>query len=370
MDQTAVLNTQSILPPTKPASMKYGKLAGLDKQLSRVVYGTLFLDKVEEPFELLDSVLAGGCNTFDCASIYGGGACEKVMGEWIRARSVDPASIVVVTKGGCHGQDKLWAAKLSKSEIEQDVAASLTRLQLPCVDIYLLHRDDPSMPIADVVDTMDSLVKRGLIKIWGVSNWSAERLEAALEYAHRCSKTPPAVDSLQFSLAEPSRPVWPGTTYLQNPSERLRWYARNNVVVFAWECLAKGFMAGKWSREDALQEVSGSTEHLHTNPGLWRDSQLRTAYLTKDNFDRRDRAMAMAEEKGVSITQIALAYVMNQPGETFALVGTTKMHHAKDAIDAAAISLSAQQVLMLSGDASAMSRCNTHEAALDHMVTE
>ena len=251
------LLNKKALAKKKSTGMKYGTIAGLDKQLSRVIYGTLFLHQAESPTQLLDTILAAGCNTFDCAAIYGGGQCEKILGEWISARKIKAEDIVVITKGGCHNQDKLWAANISKPAIEKDLAASLARLQLPSLDVYLLHRDDPGMPIDELVDTMDSLVAGGMIKVWGVSNWTPERLEAAIVYAKAAGKAAPVADSLQFSLAQPTRPVWPGTKYLGNPQERLQWYAKNNVAVFAWECLAKGFMAGKWSREDTPSKADG-----------------------------------------------------------------------------------------------------------------
>lgn len=345
------------------SGMKYGTLTGLDKNLSRVIYGTLFLHQAESPMQLLDTIFAAGCNTFDCAAIYGGGQCETIMGQWLSARKIKAEDIVIITKGGCHNQDKLWAANISKAAIEKDLAASLARLQLSCLDIYLLHRDDPDMPIVDLVDTMDSLVQGGKIKVWGVSNWTPERLDAAIQYAKTAGKAAPAADSLQFSLAEPTRPVWPGTTYLRSPEERLQWYSSNNVAVFAYECLAKGFMAGKWSREDTPSEVDGRspeeiTEQLATNPEHWRDTQLKVAYLAEKNFDRRDRAAEMAKKKGVNLSQLALAYVMNQPAQTFALIGTTKIHHAKDAVGAAAIDLTPDEVALLAGTslASALKR--------------
>merc|ERR1719473_774705 len=128
-----------------------------------------------------------------------------------------------------------------------------------------------------------------MIKVWGVSNWTPERLQSAVDYASCSNKAAPVVDSLQFSLAAPTRPVWPGTKYLESPEERLEWYADHGVAVFAWECLAKGFMAGKWSREDMPDKADGRTPQeitssLSTNPGRWRELQLRVAYLAEDNF--------------------------------------------------------------------------------------
>ena len=94
------LLNKKALAKKKSTGMKYGTIAGLDKQLSRVIYGTLFLHQAESPTQLLDTILAAGCNTFDCAAIYGGGQCEKILGEWISARKIKAEDIVVITKGG------------------------------------------------------------------------------------------------------------------------------------------------------------------------------------------------------------------------------------------------------------------------------
>merc|ERR1711981_481044 len=141
---------------------------------------------------------------------------------------------------------------------------------------------------------MEDLVLGGMIKKWGVSNWTQQRLAAALLYARQNGKAAPVCDSLQFSIATPTRPVWPGTSYLEKPDERLEWYSNEDVAVLAWECLAKGFMAGKWSRDDTPHHEDGRssaeiTQQLRTNPNKWRDLQLRVAYLSDDNFARRDR---------------------------------------------------------------------------------
>lgn len=101
----------------------------------------------------------------------------------------------------------------------------------------MLHRDDPSVPVQDVVDMMHELHQEGLFRVWGVSNWQLVRLQAAIEYSTANKKTAPVCDSLQMSLAYPSRPVWPDTQYMRN--EARDWYQSSGVAVLAWECLAK-----------------------------------------------------------------------------------------------------------------------------------
>ena len=102
----------------------------------------------------------------------GGGKCEERMGRWLRARNIARSEVVLVSKGGCEGQDKLWAATCGdENSLKHDLEGSLHRLGVEYIDCYLLHRDDPSTPVEKIVDLMDSIVRSGCIHSWGVSNW-------------------------------------------------------------------------------------------------------------------------------------------------------------------------------------------------------
>jgi aryl-alcohol dehydrogenase-like predicted oxidoreductase len=266
----------------------------------------------------------------------GGGKCEERMGRWLRARKIARSDVVIISKGGCEGQNKLWAATCGDAvALQADLDASLHRLGVDYLDCYLLHRDDPSTPVEKVVGLMDSLVRSGQINAWGVSNWQLPRLAAALDYSRRWGKAAPVADSPQNSLAEPSRAVWPNTSFL--PAEqRPLWneITRGEVAMLGWESLAKGFMCGRWSRADgdALEEL----ELGESNAADWRDMQLRRAYCDGPlNFDRRDRAIELARSKGVSLPEMALGYVLSQSASSFALVGTTSVHHWHENVKAA-----------------------------------
>ena len=153
MAATAINN--SIISAPSPAAMTYGQIAGLKKPVSRIVYGTLFLNKAEKAWDLLDAVVASGCNTFDCAAIYGNGECETILGSWIRARKVKRDDIVIVTKGGCGNQQDQWAVNISEEGLKKELQSSLKRLGVKHVDVYMLHRDDPATPVDEIVNMMD-----------------------------------------------------------------------------------------------------------------------------------------------------------------------------------------------------------------------
>eukprot|EP00040_Diaphanoeca_grandis_P030650 m.181667 g.181667 ORF g.181667 m.181667 type:complete len:416 (-) comp32075_c3_seq1:238-1485(-) len=317
----------------------YGAIQGLKKQVSRVIYGTLFLHSVDDPFTLLDAVYATGCNTFDTAAIYADGKCESVMGQWLKQRPSLRENLVLITKGGCHGQDKMWSADISREHVRSGLIASLKRLGTTYVDVFLLHRDDEMVPVSDVVDMMHDLHNEGFFTVWGVSNWELSRLQAAIVYAKGTNKLAPSCDSLQMSLAQPQHPVWPDTKYMK--PEARSWYTDNGVAVLAWEVLAKGFMTGKWDRADSHR----AHEMQHTDKGrrrsselsptgetadAWREMKLVTAYCVEANFDRRDRADQMAKTKHMTMGQIAVQYIASQPFQSFVLVGTRNANHFAD----------------------------------------
>mmetsp|Transcript_65 Transcript_65/g.103 ORF Transcript_65/g.103 Transcript_65/m.103 type:complete len:1250 (+) Transcript_65:58-3807(+) len=159
------------------------------------------------------------------------------------------------------------------------------------------------------------------------------------------------------SLAWPSRPVWPETTYMD--AEKHRFFSQigeNGMAVLGWECLAKGFLLGRWTREDGLQNEQ-DTRVLHpvgSTAVAWRNRQLMTAYCTPENFARVDRLRSLASYKHCSPAQLALNYVLSQPYNVFTIVGTTNAAHFIDnAVAASQPRLTAKEIRWLQhGDGS------------------
>lgn len=312
---------------------------------------------MEDPHSLLDLVFFSGCNAFDCAAIYGGGACEKILGQWIASRDIPREQLYIVTKGGAGPQSELWAADLKEDRLRDELNKSLERLQCKHVDCYMLHRDDVKKPIKEIVSLMNEFITEGKIISWGVSNWTTKRIQAAIDYASHQGLVAPCVDSPQFSLATPTRSVWPGTSYM-SPS-RLQWYTpEKNVNIFCWEVLAKGFMAGRWDTTKICEEKKpldkkAILNQLSEDPDKWRQENLENAYLTKENHGRLERAKKLAEEFDVEVCVIAIAYILAKHPNTFALAGTTSVKNWNKNVQAASIHLTPAQVRFLEGGKSA-----------------
>lgn len=291
-------------------AVRYGEVAGIGKPVSRLVQGTVMLSEadLDGGFALLDAVYERGGRAFDTAHSYGNGEKERVLGSWLRARGVRDE--VVILGKGAHPERGI-PRRVTPEEITADLHESLERLGVDFIDLYVLHRDDPAVPVGPIVEVLNEHHRAGLIGAFGGSNWTHERIGAANEYAAAHGLVPFAVSSPNFSLAEQFRPPWAGCISVSGPGgEGARaWYRERGMPLFTWSSLAGGFFTGRFSRTN-LDSFTASL-----------DKVCIEAYAEEPNFRRLDRARELAEERGLSIPQIATAYVLNQLDDIFALVG-------------------------------------------------
>lgn len=314
--------------------MIYGEIAGISKPIARVIQGTTMigsdLNEVES-FALLDQIYEAGGNTLDTAHVYSSGNSERVIGKWLAARDIRE-KMTIITKGGAHSDDR---RRMTPFDLTADLHDSLARLQTDYIDLYLLHRDDPDIPFEPIMDALNEHQQAGRIHAFGASNWSHPRIEAANAYAKANGLQSFVASSLQYSLAESHTEPWPLCLSISGEagSEARKWYAKNNLAVMAWSPLASGFFSGKFRRDN-----------LHTfGEREWDEVVVRT-YAKESNFQRLERAEQMAKEKGITAAQIALAFVMNQSMNMFAVVGSHGIQKFKENISAAELKLTPQEM--------------------------
>src|SRR5438132_7659596 len=154
--------------------MKHGNVQGITKPISRLVQGTVMLRAatLDASFQLLDEVFAAGGNTFDAAHHYGNGECERVLGQWLASRGIRD-QVVILTKGAHHSIDR---RRVTPFDITADLFDSLARLKTDHVELYVLHRDDPNVPVGPIVEILNEHHRAGRIGAFGGSNWSIERI--------------------------------------------------------------------------------------------------------------------------------------------------------------------------------------------------
>lgn len=289
--------------------MEYGHIAGIDTPLSRLVQGSVMLRESdpERSFALLDAVFAQGCTAFDTARHYGGGT-EAVFGRWVQERGLRDR-LVVIGKGAHPTPDD--PRRVTPAAIAADLSESLSQLRMETIDLYLLHRDDPSVPVGPIVEALDGHRKEGKIRAYGGSNWTTARIAEANAYAAAHGLAPFVASSPQFSLVEQVDAPWPGCVSISGPSGAAErdWYVEQKMPIVAWSSLAGGFLSGAFGRDDdgALPEEAAT--------------RARRAYGSDANYERLDRVRALAAERGLTVPQVALAWAFAQPLALFALVG-------------------------------------------------
>lgn len=316
--------------------MRYGTVVGVAKPVSRVVLGTMIINRGEQERgnALLDAALELGCNTVDIAAVYGGGDSERAVGAWMQARN-NRERVVILTKG-CHpNQDR---RRVTPFDIAADLHDSLARLQTSYIDIYLLHRDDTAVPVGPIVEAFNEHLRAGRVRAFGGSNWSHSRLAEANAYAQAHGLQGFTASSPNFGLAEQVEDPWgPGCETISGPQkgEARAWYRAAAMPVFAYSSLGRGFFSGRISRENWAE--SSAT----------LDGAAKKAYAHECNFRRLDRLHVMAKEKGVTVPQLALAWISCQPLEVYALVGATNRAELADSIAGSELKLSSTECAWL-----------------------
>jgi len=316
-----------------PPEMTYGALAPAVPHVSRIVLGAGGLGSLAdaELARLLDAAFELGVRAFDTAPFYGEGKTESRIGAWIEERGVR-ADIVLIAKGAHPGRT---GSRVSPAGIGEDIERSRVSMGAEHLDVFLVHRDAPEVPVEVVVDCLDEHVRAGRVRAVGVSNWSANRIRAANAYAERAGRTRLTVTSPQLSLALPVKLPWPGCiSYGGCQGEADRTASREGkLAVMAWAPLGSGAVAGA-----PPPGLSAYRERLGT---------AAATYGTRDNFERLARAFELGEKKGLSAAQIALAWLFHQKLDLFAIVGSKRPEGFRQAVDALRVVLSDDEVAWL-----------------------
>jgi len=316
--------------------MKSSVLPQTDLRVSRICLGTADFGSSlsrDDSFRLMDAFLEHGGNFLDTAHIYADWQCdvpgmsEKTIGAWLASRGCRDR-IVIATKGG-HLASGSSRPRLSADQIEQDLKESLRRLGVEQIDLYWLHRDDPTRPVDQILETMERVRQAGLIRWYATSNWSVARMREAA-----CPRSPGFVASqIQWSLAKVNPEcVWDPTTVDMDPEIWL-YHRETGLPVMAYSSQASGFFSGKYRRD---QPESGRPD-------------VRRRYDSDLNWGRLERAGKLAKEIGCHTNQIALAYLLAQPFPTFPIVGCHSPDQLRDSCAAADVCLTTEQVDDLSG---------------------
>lgn len=287
--------------------MKYRRLNGTDMEVSPICLGTVNygtdLPK-EEAKRQLDQFVDMGGNFIDTAHIYGdwveGELCrsEKTVGEWFK-ESGKREKIILSTKGAHPDWGKMYIQRVTPRDIEKDLNESLKYLNTDYIDLYFLHRDDPQIPVSEILDYLDSVQKQGKIRYYGCSNWSLERIKQAGEYARKKNIQGFIVNQLMWSLADINFYNLADKTFILMDKETYDYHVKTGMNVMAYMSIAKGYFARKHAGENLPDSVTSVYDNA-TNKLIYEES-LELVKSGEYSFIDLSLMYIMAENKFPSV---------------------------------------------------------------------
>ena len=272
-----------------------------------------------------------GINFLDTAEIYGPYTNEELVGKAVAGRRDE---YVIATKFGVRidlegpsGPRRVLDG--SPENVRRSIDASLERLGTDHADLYLMHRDNEEVPVGEFVDVLNEHVRAGRMKVFGGSNWTLARVDEANAYARAKGLQGFGVVSNNFSLARMVEPPWPGCVHASDAESRA-WFTRTQTPLLSWSSQARGFFLPGRAAPDKLD-----------------DKELARCWYADDNFQRLARVNELAAKRYVLPINIALAYVLNQPFPTFALIGPRQLSETRTSLPALDVELSPDEVRWL-----------------------
>lgn len=300
-------------------------------KLSEIALGAGSLGSAEREqicFEIMDKYVEFGGTTFDSARLYSGGNCDIALGKWLASRKIRH-SVTIVTKGSHPNTSSMFVSRLSREEIESDLDVSLKAIGIECSDLHILHRDDVSKPVEEIVDSLDALVKAGKTLAVGVSNWTASRIIKANNYAKAAGKTPVTCSQAHFSLALTTAPATGDMTLVPLSETETGWYKESGMPVLAFGPQARGWFVAR----DKNIEPKPS-------PKNWYDD-------LPENHRRLARLQKLSRGTGYNITALTTAYVRDCGMAAVPLCAYSSVEQLTESMGALKFTLTKEQIKYL-----------------------
>ncbi len=304
-------------------------LPGTDLEVSVLVLGLapIGLKNTEaEAFALLDRYVELGGNVLDTARVYSDWApgelhrCERILGDWLRARGY-PGEVIVTTKG-CHPLLRDGVPRLTEAALREDVLGSLESLGLDAIDVYYLHRDDPTVEVAAILEMLWAQQAAGRIRHLACSNWRAERIRQANQVAASAGMPGFVANQMHWNLAsDHMQPVAdPTMVVCDAPTHDL--HRDTGLAAIPYSAQAGGYFS-KYARNPAVLEARGPCRKYHT-PG---------------NQQRAEAVRRLSKKRGVPPGHVVLAWLRAQPFPVFPVVGCNRIAEVEDCAAAMQLSL-------------------------------
>jgi 1-deoxyxylulose-5-phosphate synthase len=305
--------------------MQYGNLGSAGVKVSKICLGCMSFGN-DNPWKLelnkakpiVDRALDLGINFFDTANSYSLGRSEEITGECLKECRDD---VIIATK--------VWDAMgkgpndsgLSRFHIMKQIKASLKRLQTDHIDLYQIHRWDYTTPIEETMRTLNDIVRHGMARYVGASSTYAWQFLSAVHTSEKLGLEKFVSMQNHYNLV-----------YREEEREMIPLCRAVGVAIIPWSPLARGFLTGKYKRGETPKTVRYEKERMDGR------NYLADRYFRPEDFDIVENVVAIAEEKDVSPSQVALAWLLHK-GVTAPIIGATRTQHVEEAVAALEIKL-------------------------------
>ena len=285
-----------------------------------------------EAFAVFDRFLELGGNFIETARVYSDwapgerGRSERILGDWMAARK-NRDRIVLATKGGHRLvgiPDASPHHRLSAAELRTDLMASATALRTETIDLYYLHRDDETIAVAEIIDTLERFVAEGKIRYYGCSNWSPERMELAMQYAASANCTGFVANQMEWHLALRHAGPLPDPTMRGHTDDAARVMSKHQITAIPETTLAEGFFSNLLAGGEA------------------REAALKSRFSTPKNLALFDALTAIAKKHEVPFEALVLGFFALYPGTVVPQVDPHTLNHLNTTIRAITTPLSAE----------------------------
>jgi len=314
--------------------MDYVNLGSTGLKVSRLCLGTMtygskkwreWVLEEEESRPFIRRALELGINFFDTADMYSVGVSEEILGRALRDFGPSRDRVVIATKLFNAMSDDPNDRGLSRKHLHHAIDNSLRRLGTDYVDLYQIHRFDYSTPIEETLRGLDDLVRAGKVLYIGASSMFAWQLGNMLYTSDRLGLARFVTMQNHYNLI-----------YREEEREMIPLCREEGIGVIPWSPLARGFLAGNRRGEDFGETVRAKT-----------DEYAKMLYYQESDFKVVDRVGEIARKRGIPNAQVALAWLLHQPGVTAPIVGASKMQHLEDAVAALSVRLDADELKAL-----------------------
>ena len=323
--------------------MKYIKLRNTSLELSNICLGGANFGaglSEQQTFEILDAYTEAGGNFVDTANIYGRWAevrtnhSEITIGKWMKSRNAR-SKIIVATKGAHHAVNtppNMY--RVNKTEVQKDLDESLKTLGLDRIDLYWLHRDNPTIPVEEIIDFMEAFVKAGKIRYYGASNYRLNRMKDADTYCKKNNLQGFSAIQNQWSLASvPPGNNNPASDLVAMNEEFYQWHKQTKTPSIPYSATASGFFEKMFSVNPKIENGAFVSPDDETE----LSKKVNKAYINERNLRIYGDLLKLKEKHNVSLYTLSVACLINQPFDVIPISGVKNVEQLKGFLQASDI---------------------------------